>query len=142
MNTLLKPPIVIHEVDDSDYDWFEDIRDVLEDKFDCLWGSNYEGWDSTGRRFEVVRKEPLARWWEKFLKIDTTYLKIEKIYETNDDIRDLIIHSLKTVGIYTEEELKYSNEELIEKILQHQFTSSSTDNRKLWSSYDERISKC
>jgi hypothetical protein len=56
--------------------FFSCLEDLLNDRYDSLWGSAYDGWDSANHRFAVERREGENRWWHRLLNIDTTRLEL------------------------------------------------------------------
>lgn len=142
MRTNIKSPVVIREVGDTDFEWFEDIEDVIFDRFDCCWGDNYEGWDSRGIKFELIRKNRAVKWWEKLLNQDISWLEVAHVNNVaSSDFRHIILESLQTRGIHQKCDTHTAIADLIERLLQYEFEHTSKSYKKLWRSYRIRLSR-
>lgn len=88
---LLVGPFALFEEDGEEAIFFETINEILEDRYDVLWGQRYIGYDSKGTRFVItLRVEP-----RKFF-LDVERLYIDQIDEGNysQEARDRIAASL------------------------------------------------
>jgi len=101
---LIKGPLVLREVGDPELLYFASLDDVLSDRFDCLWGDNYEGWDARGFFFKVERRYPEIRWWQRLLNLDVSYLEIVSVEQSRIDIRRVLAQDLGIVDESTKQE--------------------------------------
>jgi len=113
----LHPPLVVVEKDDEEFFFFASTDEVLDDRHDVLWGDEYDGWDSSGQFFSLVRREVPRRWWHKLFAADATKLSIEgvqvghRVSETEERLRRYLKNSglgfadLLAAGLQREKEL-------------------------------------
>jgi hypothetical protein len=79
---LLQPPFVVVARVDRGLAFFREIREILEDSFDCLWGREaYEAWDATGRRFLLRRTEKPQHWEFRLLGTEPARLSVDQVAE-------------------------------------------------------------
>ena len=88
-------PVVVREIGDLELMYFASIEDVLQDRFDGLWGEAYEGWDARGHRFEVRRHYPALRWWERLLLRASSHLAVTSVESMpSPEIGSILAHDL------------------------------------------------
>lgn len=93
----LEAPVVVREVGDSELIYFQSCVDLFSDRFDILWGEEYEGWDAQGSYFRVERRYPVENWWRRLLRVDGSHLELVSVEQSSIDIQRLLEQELGVV---------------------------------------------
>ena len=107
----LRPPLALVEFKDHEFMFFSSLEEMMNDRYDILWGDHYDGWDAEGQYFSLIRREVRRRWWHSLFSVDRSYLAIESVRPGHRlaeaeqrirralDARDLNFVSLLAAGV-------------------------------------------
>ena len=97
MEKRIEPPLVLKEIDDLEFMYFESADDMLSDRFDILWGEKYEGWDARGHYFRLEQRYPTAKWWHHLWNVDRSFLELVSVEASPIDIQRMLERELNIV---------------------------------------------
>ena len=112
MEKRIEPPLVLREIDDPELIYFESAEDMLWDRFDILWGEQFEGWDSRGLYFRLERRYPVEKWWHRLWDVDRSFLELISVEASPIDIQRMLEKELNIV-YWSRSQLRLSIAQLI-----------------------------